>query len=95
VAGFLPLSLTKDSKPEGMGRLCKSKRPNSSLAETRQQEAALSQLLALVGSASERICQQVSYALKPFDSPQVKEALSQLRQDSNHQVVAVTLEDLL
>ncbi|GBF81646.1 HEAT repeat domain-containing protein [Aphanothece sacrum] len=65
------------------------------LTETRQQEAALSQLLALVGSQSERIRRQVAYALKRFDSPQVKEALSQLREDSNHQVVAATLEDLL
>ena len=65
------------------------------LAGSSQQQAALSQLLALVGSESERIRQHVASALKQFDDPQAKGALVQLRQDPNHQVVAATLEVLL
>jgi hypothetical protein len=33
--------------------------------------------------------------LKHFDDPQAKKVLSQLRQDSHHQVVAAALENLL
>ncbi len=65
------------------------------LAQTTQRQAALSEILALVGSESPRIRRQVAYALKRFDEPQVKEVLSQLRQDPHHQVVAAALEDLL
>lgn len=65
------------------------------LAETSQEQAALSQILALVGSESERIRRQVASALKRFDPPRVKEVLSQLPQNFNHQVFATTLEDLM
>lgn len=65
------------------------------LAETSQQQAALSRLIKLVDSESERIRWQMAYCLKRFDHPQAKEVLRQLRQDSHHQVVAAALEDLL
>lgn len=65
------------------------------LVGTTQEQAALSQLLGLVSSQSERIRQHVASALKGFDDPQVREVLSQLRQDSNSRVVAAALEHLL
>ena len=65
------------------------------LVGTTQEQAALSQLLGLVSSQSERIRQHVASALKGFDDPQVREVLSQLRQDSNPRVVAAALENLL
>jgi HEAT repeat protein len=67
----------------------------ATLARTSQQDAALSRLLELVNSDSEQIRLHVARALKHFDHPQAKAALSQLRQDSDHQVVAAALEDLL
>ncbi|RCJ24725.1 phycocyanobilin lyase [Nostoc minutum NIES-26] len=66
-----------------------------SLAGSRQHQAALSQLLILKNSQSERIRIQVAYALKHFDDPDAKEALAQLRQDANHRVVGAAMEDLL
>jgi hypothetical protein len=39
--------------------------------------------------------QHVAYALKSFDRPSAKDLLTQLRQDSDHRVVAAALEDLL
>ena len=65
------------------------------LAKTNQEQAALSQLLMLANSESERMRQHVTSALQHFDNPQAKEILSQLRQDSNHRVVATALEKLL
>ncbi|WP_449418393.1 HEAT repeat domain-containing protein [Phormidium nigroviride] len=65
------------------------------LVGTAQEQAALSQLLGLVSSQSERIRYHVASALKGFDDPQVREVLSQLRQDSNSRVVAAALENLL
>jgi HEAT repeat protein len=59
------------------------------------QTAALSLLLPLVEAEFDRTRQQVAYALKKFDTPVSKAALQQLRQDSNHRVVAAALEDLL
>ncbi|NMG18660.1 HEAT repeat domain-containing protein [Brasilonema bromeliae SPC951] len=64
-------------------------------ALTSLEEPALSQLLALVGSESKQIRIHVVHALKRFDHPQAKEALRQLRQDPDHQVVAAALENLL
>ena len=64
-------------------------------AGTNQEQAALSQLLMLANSESERMRQHVASALEHFDAPQAKEILSQLRQDSNHRVVATALEKLL
>ena len=57
--------------------------------------AALAQLLHLADSAAERTRCQVAHALKKFNVPESKAALSKLRQDSSHQVVAAALEDLL
>jgi HEAT repeat protein len=65
------------------------------LAGTSQEEAALSQLLGLADSESERIRQHVASALKQFDDPQIKDVLNKLRQDSHYRVVAAALEDLL
>lgn len=65
------------------------------LAGTNQEQAALSQLLMLANSEYERMRQHVASALQHFDDPQAKEILSQLRQDSNHRVVATALEKLL
>ncbi len=67
----------------------------ATLAQTSQQDAALSKLLELVNSDSQQIRFQVARALKHFDSPQAKAALSQLRQDPDHQVVAAALENLV
>jgi HEAT repeat protein len=57
--------------------------------------AALVQLLELANSPIDRIRRQVAYALKKFNVPDSKAALSKLRQDPSHQVVAAALEDLL
>lgn len=65
------------------------------LANSTVQATALSQLLALVNHESERIRLQLAYALKRFDQPEAKQALKQLREDANHQVVGAALEDLL
>jgi HEAT repeat protein len=65
------------------------------LAATNQEQVALSQLLMLANSEYERMRQHVASALQHFDDPQAKEILSQLRQDSNHRVVATALEKLL
>lgn len=65
------------------------------LAGTNQEQAALSQLLMLANSEYEGMRQHVASALQHFDVPQAKEILSQLRQDSNHRVVAAALENLL
>ena len=65
------------------------------LADSRQSEAALSQLLTLKKSEFDYIRVRVAYALKHFDVPESKEALSQLRQDSDHRVVGAAMEELL
>jgi HEAT repeat protein len=57
--------------------------------------AALAQLLELADSPIDRIRRQVAYALKKFNLPESKAALSKLRQDPSHQVIAAALEDLL
>lgn len=67
----------------------------ATLAGTNHHDAALSRLLELVNSDSEQIRLHVARALKHFDSPEAKAALTQLRQDRDHQVVAAALEDLL
>ncbi len=65
------------------------------LANSTQHDAALSQLLTLVNHESERIRLRVAYALKRFDETQAHDALKELRNDENHQVVGAALEDLL
>ncbi|MDJ0619403.1 MAG: HEAT repeat domain-containing protein [Calothrix sp. MO_192.B10] len=65
------------------------------LSGTTQHVLALSQLLLLTEHESERIRIHVASALKQFNEPPAKEALKQLRQDTNHRVVAAALEELL
>lgn len=65
------------------------------LAHSRQSEAALSQLLALKNSESDYIRVRVAYALKHFQTATAKQALAQLRQDTNHRVVGAAMEDLI
>lgn len=65
------------------------------LAGSSQHDAALSQLLKLTSSESWRMRVRVAHALKRFEEPQAREALIQLRQDQDHQVVAAALENLL
>jgi HEAT repeat protein len=65
-----------------------------SLANSSHHGAVLAQLLTLVRSESSRLRARVALALQKFDEPQAQEALIELRQDSAHQVVAATLEDL-
>lgn len=66
-----------------------------SLADSRQHQAALSQLLNLKNSESEGIRVQVAHALKHFNDPDAKQALAQLRQDAAHRVIGAAMEDLL
>jgi HEAT repeat protein len=65
------------------------------LTDREPKAAALAQLLELADSPIDRIRCQVAYALKKFNVPESKAALSKLRQDSSHQVIAAALEDLL
>jgi len=65
------------------------------LSSTDQHVLALSQLLLLTDHESPRIRIHVAYALKKFDKPPAKEALTQLQQDTDHRVVAAALENLL
>ena len=65
------------------------------LSGSRQSEIALSQLLTLQKSPSEYIRMRVAYALKQFDRPEAKEALTQLRQDTDDRVVRAAMEDLM
>lgn len=65
------------------------------LAETMQASDALEILLNLTSNNSGEIRGQVATALRNFDDPRAKIALRELRQDSDYQVVAATLEALL
>jgi hypothetical protein len=66
-----------------------------SLIGTIKQAAALELLLTLVNAQSPRMRTRVAYALKHFDEPQAREALAQLRKDTDSQVVGAALENLL
>lgn len=65
------------------------------LVNSRQSEAALSQLLTLKNSEFEYIRVRVAYALKNFDHPAAKAALAELRQDVDYRVVGAAMEDLI
>jgi HEAT repeat protein len=65
------------------------------LAGSSQHAVALRQLLQLIDTEPPRIRIKIAYALKQFDDPEAKNALLQLRQDEDHQVIAAALEDLL
>ena len=56
--------------------------------------AVLTQLLTLAQAQSPRLRTRVAYALQKFDEPQAQSALLALRQDSDRQVVAASLENL-
>ncbi len=64
------------------------------LATSTHHQAVLTQLLSLARSESTRIRARATLALQKFDDPQAQAALTELRQDAAHQVVAATLEDL-
>lgn len=65
------------------------------LAGTAQEQAALAALLPQANSDSWRLRLTLARALKRFDDQSARDALVKLRQDSNHKVVAATLEELL
>lgn len=65
------------------------------LANTPQATAALEILLEAARSETPSLRSHAVQALQQFDAPQAKAALLELRQDSNHRVVAATLESLL
>ncbi|MCU0526122.1 MAG: HEAT repeat domain-containing protein [Elainella sp. Prado103] len=65
------------------------------LVNSRQSVAALSRLLKLAHSEFEYVRVRVAYALKHFKTPEAKQTLAQLRQDSDHRVVGAAMEDLL
>jgi HEAT repeat protein len=65
------------------------------LANTEQATGAIALLSELSNDADWRVRQQAAYALKSFDRQSAKDLLIQLRQDSDHRVVAAALEDLL
>ena len=67
----------------------------SMLAGTEHEAMALDALLPMMESKNWRSRMYLAYALKPFESKSAKDALTQLRQDSHHKVVAAALEDLL
>lgn len=67
----------------------------SMLAGTEHEETALKALLPKLDSANWRSRMYLAYALKPFQSEAAKGALTKLRQDKHHKVVAAALEDLL
>lgn len=67
----------------------------SLLANTSQAQSALDALLPRLDDTSWRARRQLALALKPFDSQAARDALTQLRQDSHHKVVAAALEGLL
>lgn len=66
-----------------------------SLANSRQSATALSHLLHLKDAEFENIRSRVAYALKHFDNAEAKEALAQLRQDSDYRVVRAAMEELI
>jgi HEAT repeat protein len=65
------------------------------LANTGQETGAIGLLSELSQDADWRVRQQVADALKSFGPQAAKDLLAQLRQDSDHRVVAAALEDLL
>jgi HEAT repeat protein len=66
----------------------------SSLADSSHHTAVLAQLLTLTNAESPRLRARVAHALRKFDEPQAQEAIIELRQDLDPQVVAATLENL-
>ncbi|MEM9806962.1 MAG: HEAT repeat domain-containing protein [Cyanobacteria bacterium P01_D01_bin.56] len=67
----------------------------STLAKTDQSENALSAILPFRTAENWHTRMHVAYALKQFEQPSAQTALTELRQDSHHKVVAAALEGLL
>lgn len=65
------------------------------LAQTPQANEALELLLVNAQSKQTELRVQAARVLPRFDDPRATEAIAQLRQDSDHRVIAATLEDLL
>ena len=65
------------------------------LANTSCETEAIAALAEAAHSPQAEIRSKAARSLQYFDQPQVKELLLQLRQDSDHRVVAATLESLL
>jgi HEAT repeat protein len=66
----------------------------AALAGSSYHQQVLAQLLTLTQAESPRLRARVALALQKFDEPQAQEALIELRQDTDSQVVAATLENL-
>jgi len=65
------------------------------LASGNKQGEALQQLLPLVSSSEWRLRARVARALRKFDRPQAKSAISYMMKDEDHRVVAAALESSL
>jgi len=65
------------------------------LAGGNKQAEVLQQLLPLVSSSEWRIRARVARALRKFDHPQAKSAISYMMKDEDHRVVAAALESSL
>jgi HEAT repeat protein len=65
------------------------------LAQSSQHQAALEQLLEQVDAAEPGLRMHVAKALQHFEDAAAKAAIAKLRQDSDHRVVAATIEGLL
>ena len=65
------------------------------LADTEQLEPALKNLLPLVKDESWRIRFRVAKALGQFNNSQAQQALSSLKEDPDHRVVAAVLDSLV
>ena len=65
------------------------------LAPTSQASSALELLLSGVDSVEGTIRSQTALVLRQFNHPKAKAALAKLRNDSDYQVVATTLEGLI
>jgi HEAT repeat protein len=67
----------------------------ASLANSSYRSDVLTKILSCKDHENSYIRIRVAYGLKQFDELAAKEALTLLRQDSNHRVVGATMEDLL
>lgn len=67
----------------------------ATLANTRQHDAALTQILHHSHDESWRMRMHVARALKQFDTPAAQTTLIQLRHDPDHRVAGAALENLL
>ncbi|MDJ0508759.1 MAG: HEAT repeat domain-containing protein [Crocosphaera sp.] len=67
----------------------------SFLVGTSKEEAAKNQLLSRVEDSQSHIRNGVAKALSKFEGNEVRQALSQLKQDQDHRVVAAVLEQSL